>query len=122
LREGIKIFVTALPGLVAVAALIFTAQSLKATIDATNRQLQIAEQGQVTDRYNNAINNLGSPSVDVRLGGILTSKQADYRAGAHGRRNSPRAHQASHGRGDEGSPASNWQPYQEIALRGSATS
>ena len=33
-------------------------------------QLQIAEQGQITDRYNAAIINLGSPSVDVRLGGI----------------------------------------------------
>jgi hypothetical protein len=33
-------------------------------------QLGIAEQGQVTDRYNAAITNLGSAEVDIRLGGI----------------------------------------------------
>jgi uncharacterized protein YjbI with pentapeptide repeats len=76
-RDWIQIFVTALPGLAAAAALFFTWQSINATTDATNhqlnatnRQLQIAEQGQVTDRYNAAITNLGSSSVDVRLGGI----------------------------------------------------
>ena len=37
---------------------------------ATNTQLRIAEQGQITDRYNAAITNLGSRSIDVRLGGI----------------------------------------------------
>ena len=31
---------------------------------------QVTEQGQITDRYNAAITNLGSSSVDVRLGGI----------------------------------------------------
>ena len=57
---------TALPGLAAVIALSFTWVS----VNATNNQLQIAQQGQITDRYNAAITNLGSPSVDVRLGGI----------------------------------------------------
>jgi hypothetical protein len=33
-------------------------------------QLQLADQGQITDRYNAAITNLGSPSIEVRLGGI----------------------------------------------------
>jgi len=37
---------------------------------ATNTQLRIAEQGQSTDRYNAAITNLGSRSIEVRLGGI----------------------------------------------------
>ena len=69
-RDWIQIFVTALPGLAAAIALIFTWLSINATKDATNRQLQVAEQGQVTDRYNAAITNLGSSSVDVRLGGI----------------------------------------------------
>jgi hypothetical protein len=32
--------------------------------------LRISEQGQVTDRYNAAITNLGSRSFDIRLGGI----------------------------------------------------
>jgi hypothetical protein len=69
-RDWIQIIATALPGLAAVIALIFTWQSINATTNATNRQLQIAGQGQVTDRYNAAITNLGSSSVDVRLGGI----------------------------------------------------
>jgi len=65
-RDWIQISVTALPGLAAVIALIFTSLSIRATDD----QLQITAQGQITDRYNAAITNLGSPSVDVRLGGI----------------------------------------------------
>lgn len=69
-RDWIQIFVTALPGLAAVIALIFTWLSISAATDATNRQLGIAQQGQVTDRYNTAITNLGSSSADVRLGGI----------------------------------------------------
>ncbi len=57
---------TALPGLAAVIALIFAWP----LINVTNHQLQIAELGQITDRYNAAITNLGFPSIDVRLGGI----------------------------------------------------
>ena len=56
----------ALPGIAAVVALFLTFQS----IQETNWQLQIDQQGQVTDRYNAAITNLGSRSVEVRLGGI----------------------------------------------------
>jgi hypothetical protein len=69
-RDWIQIIATALPGLAALIALIFTWQSINATTDATNRQLQVTGQGQVTDRYNAAITNLGDSSVDVRLGGI----------------------------------------------------
>lgn len=65
-RDWIQISVTALPGLAAVIALIFTSLAIR----ATSAQLQITQQGQITDRYNAAITNLGSPSVDVRLGGI----------------------------------------------------
>jgi len=52
--------------LAAVAALFFTRQSIQ---EATN-QLRISEEGQITDRYNAAITNLGSRSIDIRLGGI----------------------------------------------------
>jgi Pentapeptide repeats (8 copies) len=61
---------TALPGLAAFVALIFTWVSISATTDATNRQLKVAEQGQVTDRYTAAIADLGSQSRDVSLGGL----------------------------------------------------
>lgn len=40
------------------------------SIKETNAQIQISQQGQITDRYNAAITNLGSTSTDVRLGGI----------------------------------------------------
>ncbi|MFK0050083.1 pentapeptide repeat-containing protein [Streptomyces sp. NPDC090741] len=36
----------------------------------TGKELRISEQGQITGRFNAAIGNLGSSSVDVRLGGI----------------------------------------------------
>ena len=65
-RDWIAITVAALPGLVALIALVFAYLSIR----ATNDQLQIAEQGQITDRYNAAITNLGSASTDVQLGGI----------------------------------------------------
>lgn len=65
-RDWIQIIATALPGLAACIALIFTWQS----IHTTDVQLQISEQGQITGRYTAAITDLGSSSVDVRLGGI----------------------------------------------------
>src|ERR1700760_1822946 len=56
-RDWIQISVTALPGLAAVIALIFTSLSIRATdaqLQLNNVQLKIAEQGQITDRYNAA--------------------------------------------------------------------
>ena len=70
-RDWIAITVAALPGLVALIALVFAYLSIR----ATNDQLQIAEQGLITDRYNAAITNLGSASTDVQLGGIYACPQ-----------------------------------------------
>jgi hypothetical protein len=53
---GVGIILTAIA---AVAALIFTRQTI-----------QQGQQGQITDRYNAAITNLGSTSIEVRLGGV----------------------------------------------------
>ncbi|MCP2257370.1 Pentapeptide repeat-containing protein [Streptoalloteichus tenebrarius] len=50
----------------AIAALGFTAQSLRATRD----QIALTEQGQLTDRFGRAVEQLGSEKVDVRLGGV----------------------------------------------------
>ena len=72
-RDWIQILVAALPGLAAIIALVFASLSVRATnsqLQETRQQLQTTEQGQITDRYNAAITNLGSSSVDVRLGGI----------------------------------------------------
>lgn len=59
-------FVIALPGLAATIALFFTAESL----DATRSQLGLAEQGQVADRFKNAMEQLGAKEAPTRLGGI----------------------------------------------------
>ncbi|MGW1957860.1 pentapeptide repeat-containing protein [Streptomyces sp. NPDC001920] len=58
--------VAALPGLTALVALLFTWMS----VGQTRTELRIAEQGQITNRFNNAVEHLGSKSVDVRLGGL----------------------------------------------------
>ncbi len=57
---------TLLVGISAIAALLLTWLSVR----ATNGQLQTTEQSQITDRYTAAISDLGSNSVDVKLGGI----------------------------------------------------
>jgi hypothetical protein len=54
--------------LTAVAALWFSAKSL----GSTEKQYSLSEQGQVTDRFTKAVEQLGSDKVDVRLGGIYS--------------------------------------------------
>ncbi|WP_432922816.1 pentapeptide repeat-containing protein [Microbispora sp. CA-135349] len=53
-------------GLIALAALLYTARNA----DTARRTFQLGEQGQVTERYTKAIEQLGSDKLDVRLGGI----------------------------------------------------
>ncbi|WP_328876297.1 pentapeptide repeat-containing protein [Streptomyces sp. NBC_00287] len=55
-----------LPGLAALAALLFTWMQ----VGQATKELRISEQGQITNRFNAAITNLGSSTLDVRLGGI----------------------------------------------------
>lgn len=50
----------------ALGALAFNAISVM----STNQQIDVSRQGQLTDRYTAAVGQLGSDSVDVRLGGI----------------------------------------------------
>ena len=64
-------------GVFAASALVFTALNfglLKRTSQKTDhwqqRTYELAEQGQVTDRYTKAIEQLGSGKLDVRIGGI----------------------------------------------------
>lgn len=64
--ERMGLLVAALPGLTALVALLFTWMS----VDQSRTELRVAEQGQITNRFTAAINNLGSGSEDVRLGGI----------------------------------------------------
>lgn len=53
-------------GLFAAGALLYTARNLT----LSRRTFQLTEQGQVTDRYTKAIEQLGSDKLDVRIGGI----------------------------------------------------
>jgi uncharacterized protein YjbI with pentapeptide repeats len=53
-------------GLFAAGALVFTARNFT----VSRRTLELTEQGQVTDRYTKAIEQLGSDKLDVRIGGI----------------------------------------------------
>ncbi|MFJ8469938.1 pentapeptide repeat-containing protein [Streptomyces swartbergensis] len=55
----LTLLIAGMPGLAALAALLFTWQDVR-----------IAEQGHITSRFNDAISNLGSTSLDVRFGGI----------------------------------------------------
>ena len=53
-------------GLLAAGALLFTARNFT----LSRRTFELTEQGQVTDRFTKAIEQLGSDKLDVRIGGI----------------------------------------------------
>src|SRR6266568_2655897 len=53
-------------GLFAAGALLFTARNFT----LSRRTFELTEQGQVTDRFTKAIEQLGSDKLDVRIGGI----------------------------------------------------
>ena len=60
-------------GLVVVGGLVFTGAGLvytARTLDVSARTLDATREGQLTDRYTKAVEQLGSSRVDVRLGGI----------------------------------------------------
>ena len=56
--------------MVAIAALLLTNNANRDQLRLADGQLQLAEQGQVTDRLARATDQLGSARIDVRLGGI----------------------------------------------------
>jgi Pentapeptide repeats (8 copies) len=59
-----------LSGLAAIATVTASVIFTHEQNQTTARQLKIAQEGQVTDRYNAATTNLGSRSSSIRLGGI----------------------------------------------------
>ncbi|MFD8235178.1 pentapeptide repeat-containing protein [Streptomyces sp. NPDC059696] len=60
-----------LPGLAALLALLFTWMQ----VSQTNKELAITERGQITSRFNSAVTNLSSTSLDARLGGVFALEQ-----------------------------------------------
>ncbi|MEU7532281.1 pentapeptide repeat-containing protein [Saccharothrix sp. NPDC042600] len=65
--------------LAAVGALVFTALSLQATRD----QIEIAERGQLTDRYSKAVEQLAHGRFEVRLGAVHALEQIARDSGTH---------------------------------------
>jgi hypothetical protein len=47
-------------------------EQLQQTAQATQEQLELAREGQLTERFTRAVDQLGSEHLDVRLGGIYT--------------------------------------------------
>jgi uncharacterized protein YjbI with pentapeptide repeats len=64
--QSVGLIAASLPGLAALGALLFTWMQ----VGQANKELRISEHGQITSRFNAAIGNLGSQSLDIRLGGI----------------------------------------------------
>ncbi|WP_171075227.1 pentapeptide repeat-containing protein [Nonomuraea basaltis] len=65
--------IQAATGLVVIGGVVFTAQGLWYTaqsLDASRQAQLTAEEGQITDRYTKAVEQLGSAKLDVRLGGL----------------------------------------------------
>jgi uncharacterized protein YjbI with pentapeptide repeats len=61
-------------GLFFAAALVFTARGYM----LSRRTFELTEQGQVTARYTQAIEQLGSTKLDVRIGGIFSLERVAY--------------------------------------------
>jgi hypothetical protein len=80
--------IQAATGLVVIGGVVFTAQGLWYTaesLDASRQAQRTAEQGQITDRYTKAVEQLGATKMDVRLGGIYALERLAQ--------DSPRDHQ-----------------------------
>ncbi|MGN9788669.1 pentapeptide repeat-containing protein [Nonomuraea sp. ZG12] len=80
--------IQAATGLVVIGGVVFTAQGLWYTaesLDASRQAQRTAEQGQITDRYTKAVEQLGSTKLDVRLGSIYALERLA--------KDSPRDHQ-----------------------------
>src|SRR5262245_8067515 len=69
-KEAITAWVGVASVLVLGGGLILTNNANRAQQAANLKQLKITEQGQITDRFGRAIDQLGSDKLDVRLGGI----------------------------------------------------
>jgi hypothetical protein len=75
--------VQALGGVAVVGTLYFTAVSLNDTRDGTNRSLELNRQGQLADRFTQALKGLGNAEVDVRVGAIYALEQVATSSADH---------------------------------------
>ena len=78
--QALAVFFTGAVGLI---SLMFTWRSLRQTRDSTQKTLELTEQGQITERFTRAIDQLGATnatgdnSLEIRLGGIYTLERID---------------------------------------------
>ncbi|MEU7855267.1 pentapeptide repeat-containing protein [Nonomuraea sp. NPDC049141] len=80
--------IQAATGLVVIGGVVFTGQGLWYTaqsLDASRQAQRTAEQGQIADRYTKAVEQIGSGTLDVRLGGMYALERLAQ--------DSPRDHQ-----------------------------
>jgi uncharacterized protein YjbI with pentapeptide repeats len=72
-----------LTGTVGLIGLLFTWRNLRQTRESTQRTLELTEQGQITERFTRAIDQLGDtdanekPRLEIRLGGIYALERID---------------------------------------------
>lgn len=74
-REAVRTQLLTLgAGVFAAGALLYTAQNFR----LSRRTFELTEQGQVTDRYTKAIEQLGSTELDVRIGAIYSLERISH--------------------------------------------
>src|SRR5215203_2287843 len=83
LASVVQALAVVLTGTVGLIGLLFTWRNLRQTRESTQRTLELTEQGQITERFTRAIDQLGAtdddgnPRLEVRLGGIYALERID---------------------------------------------
>jgi Pentapeptide repeats (8 copies) len=83
LASVVQALAVVLTGTVGLIGLLFTWRNLRQTRESTQRTLELTEQGQITERFTRAIDQLGdtdaneNPRLEIRLGGIYALERID---------------------------------------------
>jgi hypothetical protein len=60
-----------------------TRQQLEQSLDATRQEQELVRQGQITERFTRAIDQLGNEKLDIRLGGIYALERIAHESKEH---------------------------------------
>jgi hypothetical protein len=66
----IELVAVLIAALVSVAGLVYSNAQIGDQLRISRQELRITQEGQITDRYTAAVENLGDDATDVRLGGV----------------------------------------------------
>ncbi len=72
-NENIKIMLQAGAGILVFLGLYLTYRRIKASeeqVEALREQIRVTEDGQITERFTRAVDQLGNPATEIQLGGI----------------------------------------------------